>query len=199
VIHLYPWQREAIEALMPEGGRVLVVAPTGGGKSMCYQQPAVDLPGVAVVITPLVSLMADQVAALAGRGVPATYLAANLDPEENRRRELAALAGNVKLLYLAPERLASARFVDAVLAQLDISLLAVDEAHCISQWGHDFRPDYLQLGGLVERLAPPRIIACTATATPDVRREIVDRLQMPEARQVLRGSRGTTWSFRPRR
>jgi ATP-dependent DNA helicase RecQ len=186
-MELYEWQREAIEALVRGAGRVLVVAPTGGGKSMCYQHPAVELDGVALVITPLVALMADQVAALTARGVPAIYLASNLDPAENQRRAEGALAGQFKLLYVAPERLASARFVDDVLARLPLSLLAVDEAHCISHWGHDFRPDYLQLGDLVERLRPPRLLACTATATPAVRREIVERLRMPEAHQVLRG------------
>ena len=186
-MQLYDWQREAIDALMEGDGQVLVVAPTGGGKSMCFQQPAVDLPGVAVVITPLVALMADQVASLTARGIPATYLAANLDAEENRRRIDMVLAGEVKLLYIAPERLASEAFVEGVLAKLPLSLLAIDEAHCISHWGHDFRPDYLQIGDLVERLRPPRLIACTATATPAVRGEIVARLHMPGAHQVLRG------------
>jgi ATP-dependent DNA helicase RecQ len=186
-MELYDWQREAIDALMRGPQRVLVVAPTGGGKSMCYQQPAVELEGVAVVITPLVALMADQVAALEARGVPATYLAATLDADEVRRRTARALAGECKLLYIAPERLASSRFVEDVLERLSISLLAVDEAHCISHWGHDFRPDYLQLGDLVQRLQPVRLLACTATATPVVRREILDRLHMPEAHQVLRG------------
>jgi ATP-dependent DNA helicase RecQ len=186
-VRLYDWQREAIDALTDGPKRVLVVAPTGGGKSMCFQQPAVDLDGVALVITPLVALMADQVAALTARGVPATYLASSLDADENRRRADRALAGEFKLLYIAPERLASGRFVEDVLARLPLSLLAVDEAHCISHWGHDFRPDYLQLGALIERLRPPRLIACTATATPAVRREIVERLHMPEAHQVLRG------------
>jgi ATP-dependent DNA helicase RecQ len=186
-MELYEWQREAIGALVGGPRRVLVVAPTGGGKSLCYQQPAVELDGVALVITPLVALMADQVAALTARGVAATYVASNLDMAENERRAARAVAGDFKLLYIAPERLASGRFVDDVLAHLPISLLAVDEAHCISHWGHDFRPDYLQLGDLVARLQPPRIIACTATATPAVRREIVERLGMPEAHQVLRG------------
>jgi ATP-dependent DNA helicase RecQ len=183
----YEWQREVIDALVDGPGRVLLVAPTGGGKSLCYQRPAVDLPGVAVVVTPLVALMADQVAALEARGVPATYLASNLDAAENGRRAELALTGRVKLLYVAPERLASDWFVDVVLARMQVSLLAIDEAHCISQWGHDFRPDYLLLGDLVERLQPPRLIACTATATPEVRAEIVEKLHMPDARQVLRG------------
>jgi len=186
-MQLYDWQQEAIDALIRGSGRVLVVAPTGGGKSMCYQQPAVDLPGTALVVTPLVALMADQVAALEARGVAATYLASTLDALENRRRTDAALSGAFKLLYVAPERLASPRFVDEVIARLDLSLVAVDEAHCISHWGHDFRPEYLQIGELIERLRPPRVVACTATATPQVRREIIERLQMDRAHEVLRG------------
>jgi len=186
-MELYDWQREAIDELLRGSGRVLVVAPTGGGKSMCFQQPAVELEGVALVITPLVALMADQVTALTARGVPATYLASNVDARENQLRTEVALAGRVKLLYVAPERLASERFVEDVLAKMEISLIAVDEAHCISHWGHDFRPDYLQLGALVERLRPQRLIALTATATPAVRHEIIERLHMEGARQVLRG------------
>jgi ATP-dependent DNA helicase RecQ len=186
-MQLYDWQREAIDELMSGSGRVLVVAPTGGGKSMCFQQPAVELDGVALVVTPLVALMADQVQSLTARNIAATYLASNLDPDTVRRRIELAMAGRVKLLYIAPERLASERFVDDVLAKLPISLLAIDEAHCISHWGHDFRPDYLHLGDLVERLEPKRLLACTATATPAVRREIVERLHMPQAHQILRG------------
>ncbi|HXK34319.1 MAG TPA: ATP-dependent DNA helicase RecQ, partial [Dehalococcoidia bacterium] len=186
-MQLYDWQREAIGELEHGGGKVLVVAPTGGGKSMCYQQPAIDLPGVALVITPLVALMDDQVRALTARGVPATYLASTLPAEENDRRIDMVLGGEVKLLYVAPERLASDRFVDGVLRRVPLSLVAVDEAHCISQWGHDFRPDYLQIGDFIARMQPKRIIACTATATPLVRGEIVEKLGMPEAHQILRG------------
>jgi ATP-dependent DNA helicase RecQ len=186
-IELYDWQREAVDELMTGSGRLLVVAPTGGGKSMTYQYPAVELDGIAIVITPLVALMADQVASLHQRRIAATYLASNLDAAENQRRTQMALDGKVKLLYIAPERLASESFVENVLARLPISLLAIDEAHCISQWGHDFRPDYLHLGDLVQRLSPPRLLACTATATPLVRQEIVDKLHMPQAKQILRG------------
>ncbi len=186
-MELYAWQKEAIDALASGSGRVLVIAPTGGGKSLCYQHPAAALEGTALVITPLVSLMVDQVSSLTARGVPATYLASSLTAEENRRREDEALRGAFKLLYVSPERLASARFVDEVIGRLDVSLLAVDEAHCISQWGHDFRPEYMQIGALVERLKPRRLIACTATATPAVRAEILERLRMPEAHQILRG------------
>jgi ATP-dependent DNA helicase RecQ len=182
-----PWQREAIEELLEGSGRVLVVAPTGGGKSLTYQIPAAVLPGMTLVLSPLVALMEDQVRALEARGIPATYLASTLDPERRRHRESWMLKGRYKLVYAAPERLASDAFVQAV-ARSHVQLVAVDEAHCIAQWGHDFRPDYLRIGALLERLQPPRVLACTATATPQVRREIREQLRLGEGcREVLRG------------
>jgi ATP-dependent DNA helicase RecQ len=183
-----PWQREAIEALMGDPGRVLVVAPTGGGKSLTYQLPAALLRGTALVISPLVALMEDQVQALTARGVSATYLAATLDGDTRRTRMRDLRAGRFKLVYVAPERLQYDGFVD-LCAQLEISMVAIDEAHCISMWGHDFRPDYLRIGDLLERLRPPRVLACTATATPEVRREILERLGLAEGpvKVVLRG------------
>jgi ATP-dependent DNA helicase RecQ len=181
-----PGQREAIETLLG-GGRLLLVAPTGGGKSLTYQLPATLLPGTTLVVSPLVSLMHDQVAALSERGVPATYLAATLDAGEARRRIARLARGDVKLVYVAPERLAIAGFRE-LLATLDCPLVAVDEAHCISEWGHDFRPEYLALGGLLAELRPPRVLACTATATPVVRDEIVARLGLPpDTPQMVRG------------
>lgn len=181
-----PGQRETIDTLLA-AGRALLVAPTGGGKSLCYQVPALMLEGTTLVISPLVALMADQVAALQSRGVAATYLAATL-PEEELGRRLAGLwRGEYRLVYVAPERLASAGF-RARLQQLDCPLIAVDEAHCISEWGHDFRPDYLQIGELVQALAPRHVLACTATATPVVRDEIINRLGLPpDTPQILRG------------
>lgn len=183
-----PWQREAIEALMGDPGRVLVVAPTGGGKSLTYQLPAALLEGTALVISPLVALMEDQVQALTARGVSATYLAATLDSDTRRSRMRDLRAGRFKLIYVAPERLQFDGFMD-LCAQLQISMVAIDEAHCISMWGHDFRPDYLRIGDLLERLRPPRILACTATATPEVRREILERLGLSQGpvKVVLRG------------
>ncbi len=183
-----PWQREAIDALLGDPGRVLVVAPTGGGKSLTYQFPAALLDGTALVISPLVALMEDQVQALTARGIPATYLAATLDPEVRRARMRDLRAGRFKLVYVAPERLGYDGFVD-LCAQIRISMVAIDEAHCISMWGHDFRPDYLRIGDLLERLRPSRVLACTATATPDVRREILERLGLTEqpVKVVLRG------------
>jgi ATP-dependent DNA helicase RecQ len=181
-----PGQREAIETLL-EQGRLLLVAPTGGGKSLTYQLPASLLPGTTLVVSPLVSLMHDQVAALAARGVAATFLASTLPPGEVRRRLALVARGAVRLVYVAPERLAFPWFVD-LLAGLDCPLVAVDEAHCISEWGHDFRPEYLEIGALLARLRPPRVIACTATATPVVRDEIVARLGLPpDTPQIVRG------------
>jgi ATP-dependent DNA helicase RecQ len=182
-----PWQREAIDALLAGSGRVLVVAPTGGGKSLTYQVPAAVLPGTTLVLSPLVALMEDQVRALEARGVPATFLAATLEPDERRRREAAMRRGDYKLVYAAPERLASDAFVET-LARSNLQLVAVDEAHCIAQWGHDFRPDYRRIGALLQRLRPPRVLACTATATPGVRREIREQLRLgDECKEILRG------------
>jgi ATP-dependent DNA helicase RecQ len=182
-----PWQREAIEAALKPGGRVLVVAPTGGGKSLTYQLPASVLEGTTLVLSPLVALMEDQVRSLVARGIEATYLASTLDPDERSARESAMLRGKYRLVYAAPERLASEAFV-RTLAKCDIALVAVDEAHCIAQWGHDFRPDYLRIGALLERIKPPRILACTATATPAVRAEIRTQLGFDAScKEVLRG------------
>lgn len=179
-------QREAIETLL-EHGRALLVAPTGGGKSLCYQVPALMLPGTTIVISPLVALMADQVAALRQRGVAATYLAATL-PAETMQQRLAALwRGEYRIVYVAPERLAAGGFRERI-TQLSCPLIAVDEAHCISEWGHDFRPEYMQIGEIVRELAPPHVLACTATATPVVRDEIVHRLDMgPDTPQLVHG------------
>jgi len=181
-----PGQREAIEQLL-RIGRALLVAPTGGGKSLVYQLPASLLPGTSLVISPLVSLMQDQVAALRALGVPATYLAATLESDELRDRMRSIAAGRVKLAYVAPERLTFPGF-RSLLADLDCPLVAIDEAHCISEWGHDFRPDYLQLGDVLARLPASRVLACTATATPVVRDEILERLGLPsDTPQLVHG------------
>ena len=179
-------QREAIETLL-EARRLLLVAPTGGGKSLTYQLPAALLPGTTIVISPLIALMHDQVAALQERGVPATYLAATLPQDEVRRRVRALAAGAFKLVYVAPERLAS-DWLRAALARLACPLVAIDEAHCISAWGHDFRPDYLQLDELVRLLPSACVLACTATATPIVRDEILERLGLAaDTPQLIHG------------
>ncbi len=181
-----PGQREAIETLLDKG-RLLLVAPTGGGKSLTYQLPAAMLPGTTLVVSPLIALMQDQVESLARSGVPATFLASTLGAGEAGRRMAAIARGEYRLVYVAPERLAQEGF-RALLAGLDCPLLAVDEAHCISEWGHDFRPDFLQIGAVAERLSGARILACTATATPVVRDEIVARLGLPaDTPQLVRG------------
>jgi ATP-dependent DNA helicase RecQ len=179
-------QREAVETLLREG-RLLLVAPTGGGKSLVYQLPAILLPGTTVVVSPLISLMQDQVSALEARGVRATFLASTLEPGELGRRTADAARGAFSLVYAAPERLATPAG-RAWLRAVGCSLLAVDEAHCISEWGHDFRPEYLALGELRAALPEARVLACTATATPIVRDEILARLGLdPETPQIVRG------------
>ncbi|MCL4309616.1 MAG: ATP-dependent DNA helicase [Actinobacteria bacterium] len=192
-----PGQREAVETLLEER-RLLLVAPTGGGKSLIYQLPAVILCGTTLVISPLVSLMNDQVASLTARGVPATYLASTLDAAEQRRRLDAMAGGEYRLVYLAPERLALPGF-RSLLDRIDCPLIAVDEAHCISEWGHDFRPEYMQIGALIAQMAGARVLACTATATPVVRDEIVARLGLdPDTRQIVRGFARPNLSLRVR-
>jgi ATP-dependent DNA helicase RecQ len=181
-----PGQKEAIETLLAEN-RLLLVAPTGGGKSLCYQLPATLLPGTTLVISPLIALMNDQVQALEARGVAATFLSATLDGEEVRRRMARMAAGAFEIVYVAPERLAFPGF-RGLLQQIQVPLVAVDEAHCISEWGHDFRPDYLQIGELIAEIRGARVLACTATATPVVRDEILARLGLgADTPQIVQG------------
>jgi ATP-dependent DNA helicase RecQ len=181
-----PGQREAIELLL-QSRKLLLVAPTGDGKSLTYQLPASLLPGTTLVISPLISLMADQVQALQARGVAATYLASTLAPDEARARFARAAEGAYKLIYAAPERLALSGF-RRMLADLRCPLLVVDEAHCIAEWGHDFRPEYMQIGELLPKLPDAMVLACTATATPVVRDEILARLGLSaETPQLVRG------------
>ena len=168
-----PWQREAIDALLEGAGRVLVVAPTGGGKSLCYQLPASVLGGTTIVVSPLIALMEDQVRSLEERGISATYLASTLDPDERRRRERKLFEGGYRLVFVAPERLRSRWLVDRLRA-LEPPLVAIDEAHCISQWGHDFRPDYLRVGEVLRELRPARVLACTtAVSSPRASRATI--------------------------
>ena len=153
---------------------VLAIMPTGTGKSLCYVLPALEV-GRAVVVSPLIALMQDQVESLQAAGVNATFINSHIDREEQNRRYMAFIRGEVPLLYVAPERFQNPRFTVG-LKNAGINLLAVDEAHCISEWGHNFRPDYLQLGAVRERLGFPRTLALTATANPQVRRDIAQRL-----------------------
>ncbi len=178
-----PGQREAIETLL-RVGRLLLVAPTGGGKSLAYQLPATLLPGTTLVISPLIALMHDQVRALTERGVAATFIASTLDSDEVRRRMAKVAAREMRLVYVSPERLTFPGF-RALLCELAPTLVAVDEAHCISEWGHDFRPEYGQIGELLTALPPTRVLACTATATPVVRDEILSRLGLDSATPQL--------------
>jgi ATP-dependent DNA helicase RecQ len=181
-----PGQREAIETLVG-AGRLLLVVPTGGGKSLVYQLSAQLLPGTTLVVSPLIALMQDQVLALEARGVSATFLASTVDANETRRRVRAIAQGRYKLVYVAPERLVLPGF-RALLADIECPLVAVDEAHCISEWGHDFRPEYREIGGVLRELPGVRVLACTATATPLVRDEILVQLGLPpDTPQLLRG------------
>jgi ATP-dependent DNA helicase RecQ len=176
-------QQEVIDHVIA-GGDALVLMPTGGGKSLCYQIPALIRPGTGVVISPLIALMQDQVDALTALGLRAGFLNSTQDPGERRLVESAFLAGQLDLLYLAPERLRA----ESALRLLDrgsISLFAIDEAHCVSQWGHDFRPDYLELSQLHSRWPSVPRIALTATATRATRAEIAARLSLESARHFV--------------
>ncbi len=167
-------QREIV-ATVTAGRNALVLMPTGGGKSLCYQVPALLRPGTAIVVSPLIALMRDQVAALEHNGVRAACLNSTLDPETRRETERALAAGELDLLYVAPERLVQPATL-ARLEQARIALFAIDEAHCVSQWGHDFRPEYLQLAVLHQRFPGVPRIALTATADERTRREIAEQL-----------------------
>ncbi|MFO0890737.1 MAG: RecQ family ATP-dependent DNA helicase [Isosphaeraceae bacterium] len=183
--HFRPGQREVIERVL-DGRDVLCVMPTGGGKSLCYQLPALLLPGVTLVVSPLIALMKDQVDALCVRGLPATLINSTLDPAEQRSRLLEVESGRHRLLYVAPERFRSPRFL-ALMARIRPSLMAVDEAHCISEWGHDFRPDYARLGFARRQLGSPPCIALTATATDAVRRDIAAQLDLRDPELFITG------------
>jgi ATP-dependent DNA helicase RecQ len=180
-----PGQAQVISSVM-SGRNTVVVMPTGAGKSLCYQLPATLLPGLTLVVSPLIALMKDQVEALTARGIPATFINSSLSDLERAERMRRLRAREYKLLYVAPERFRSLSFLETV-SEVGVDLLAVDEAHCISQWGHDFRPDYALLGQVRKRLRPPRTVALTATATPEVRADIVRVLLMKDPREFAMG------------
>lgn len=184
--HGFRGQQEAIIHCLLEGGDALVLMPTGGGKSLCYQIPALLRPGVGVVISPLIALMHDQVAGLRQNGVRAAYLNSTLDPRQAREVEDALRRGELDLLYLAPERLMTGRTLE-LLGSSRIALFAIDEAHCVSQWGHDFRPEYLQLAVLAERFPGVPRVALTATADEPTRQEMRERLVLERAQVFIGG------------
>lgn len=174
----------AIIERVARGGDALVLMPTGGGKSLCFQVPALLRDGLTIVVSPLIALMDDQVATLDELGVPAAALNSTLDNDQQRELAVRLRQGEIKLLYLAPERLVQPRML-SFLQQLNVALFAIDEAHCVSQWGHDFRPEYLQLGQLAHLFPDVPRIALTATADKRTREEIVNRLELHDAERFL--------------
>lgn len=187
-------QDRVVSSIM-EGRNVLVVMPTGGGKSLCYQLPALCRDGVCLVVSPLIALMKDQVDALAARGIPATMINSSLSFPEQKERLAAMKEGAFKLVYVAPERFGHEGFMHA-LTEVDINMVAVDEAHCLSQWGHDFRPDYLKLGRAIEAMGQPQVAALTATATPRVRADILEHLGLDDPVTIVRGFARENLHFR---
>src|SRR5712675_1128407 len=169
-------QERIVESILT-GDDALVIMPTGGGKSLCYQLPALALDGITVVVSPLIALMKDQVDSLTEKGIAATVINSSLAQSEIDARIAGMTQGKYRLVYIAPERFKSEKFVRA-LAPLSIALFAVDEAHCISQWGHDFRPDYIRLKWALKELGQPQVAALTATATPEVRADIIEQLAL---------------------
>ena len=178
-------QEEVISEIVA-GKDGLVVMPTGGGKSLCFQIPALCFPGVTLVISPLIALMKDQVDALQARGIPATVINSTLSWPEQKERLDGMVRGDFKLVYVAPERFRAESFLRA-LERVEISLFAIDEAHCLSQWGHDFRPDYMRLGKALEKIGRPQCVALTATATPVVREDILQVLALREPFERVSG------------
>lgn len=189
--------QEEIVRAVTGGENALVIMPTGGGKSLCYQLPAMMLPGVTLVVSPLIALMKDQVDALRQRGLPAAFLNSSLTAAEQREVLREMRGGGLKLVYVAPERFRSESFL-RTLAGIDLSLFAIDEAHCISQWGHDFRPDYYRIGQSLDALGRPRVLALTATASPAVRADILRCLKLPDARVFVAGFARPNLSLRVR-
>ncbi len=180
-----PAQERVINSVL-SGRDTLAIMPTGGGKSLCYQLPALVSDGLTIVVSPLIALMKDQVESLQARSIPCGCINSVQSLEERRSVFAALERGSLKLLYVAPERFRSDRFINA-LKKLKISLFAIDEAHCISQWGHDFRPDYTRLDSAIEKLGNPQRAAFTATATPDVKEDILSQLKMRSPEVFISG------------
>jgi ATP-dependent DNA helicase RecQ len=190
--HWRPGQKEAVEAAL-EGRDSLIVMPTGGGKSLCYQLPGLAGEDLTIVVSPLIALMRDQWQRLTAAGQPVAMISSGMD-DGAVREALARVRGDARIVYCAPERFASGVFLDA-LAERRIDLIAVDEAHCVSEWGHDFRPDYLRLPQIADRLGRPTVMACTATATKPVAAEIASRFGMRDPLQVRAGFDRPNLSF----
>ncbi|MCX7671585.1 MAG: RecQ family ATP-dependent DNA helicase, partial [Anaerolineae bacterium] len=191
-----PGQEEAIHALLA-GQHTVVVMPTGAGKSLIYQLAGLHRPGLTLVISPLIALMKDQVDGLTRRGIPAAYINSTLTADEQTARLDALSRGAYRLVYISPERLRNVAFGEA-LRRTKIGLLAVDEAHCISQWGHDFRPDYLHIAAARNTLGEPLTVALTATATPRVQADIVRLLGLPSAHHLVTGFNRPNLAFEVR-
>ncbi|MEO3945522.1 DNA helicase RecQ [Gorillibacterium sp. CAU 1737] len=189
-----PGQDRLISSIL-DGHDVLGIMPTGGGKSICYQIPALLLPGVSLVVSPLISLMKDQIDSLTQMGIPATFINSSISGSEVGKRLRGASLGQYKLIYIAPERLELESF-RSLLRSLPISMVAIDEAHCISQWGHDFRPSYRRIAELLAELpGRPRVTAFTATATPEVTSDILAHLNIPRDQVYLTGFDRTNLKF----
>src|SRR5262245_37404927 len=180
---LRPLQEQAMRAVL-DGRDSLVVLPTGGGKSLCYQAPAVFRGDTTVIVSPLIALMKDQVDGLQACGVPAIQINSSQTPEDRFAYEADVRQGAVRLLFVSPERLVTGGF-QALLRQLDVRTFAIDEAHCISHWGHDFRPEYRQLSQLRDLFPRASIHAYTATATERVRQDIIDQLRLREPEVIV--------------
>ncbi|HEX3239947.1 MAG TPA: RecQ family ATP-dependent DNA helicase, partial [Solirubrobacterales bacterium] len=191
--HWRTGQREAVVAAL-EGRDSLIVMPTGGGKSLCYQLPGLASEDLTIVVSPLIALMRDQWLRLIAAGKPVTMISSGMDEGESWAALDDVRSGEARIVYCAPERFASQAFLDA-LSSRKVDLLAVDEAHCVSEWGHDFRPDYLRLPQIAERLGRPTVMACTATATVAVAREVASRFGMRDPLQVRSGFDRPNLSF----
>ncbi|MBI4135611.1 ATP-dependent DNA helicase RecQ [Candidatus Uhrbacteria bacterium] len=179
-------QKEVVDAVLA-GRDTLAVMPTGAGKSLCYQLPALTMSGVSVIVSPLIALMKDQVGALKARNIPAEFVNSTLELNEIAAIMDAVASGAVRILYIAPERFGSKDFV-RTFVKFPVALFAIDEAHCVSHWGHDFRSDYLALKDMVKKLAcRPVVVACTATATPEVKDDIVEQLGLQSPEVFVRG------------